>query len=50
MVNDNINTAEMICRFNYVIHIEYLIFHANGVGFKNVSGLIVGQTAAFYMV
>ena len=29
MINDQINTAEMICCFNHIVHIEDFIFYSN---------------------
>ena len=50
VLNDHVNATEMVRRFNHIIHIEDFIFHADGIGFKNISGLIVGQTAALDVV
>ena len=50
VLNNHIDTAEMICRFNHIINIENFIFHADRICFKNISGLIVSQTAAFDVV
>ena len=50
IVNNHINTAKVICCFDYIIHIENFILYANGVGFKNISGLVMGQTATFYVI
>ena len=32
------------------IHIEHFILYANGIGFKNISGLVMGQTIALDMI
>ena len=50
MIYDHVNAAEMICCFNHVIHVQHFFFYTNGIGFKDISGLIVGQSASFYMV
>ena len=42
--------TEVICCFNHIIHIQHFVFYAYGVGFKDVSGLIMGQTAALNMI
>ena len=50
VLNNHVDTTEMVRRFNHIIHIEDFIFYTNGICFKNISGLIVGQTAAFHVV
>ena len=50
MINDHVNATEVICCFNHIIHIQHFVFYAYGVGFKDVSGLIMGQTAALNMI
>ena len=50
MINDHVNAAEVICCFDYVIHIQHFFFYADGIGFKDISGLIVRQAASFHMV
>lgn len=44
------NAPEVIYGLNYFIYIENFIFYTDGIGFKNISGLIVSQTAAFNMI
>ena len=50
MINNHVNAAEVICCFDHVIHIQHFFFYADGVGFKDISGLIVCQAASFHMV
>ena len=50
MINNHVNAAEVICCFDHVIHIQHFFFYADGVGFKDISGLIVRQAASFHMV
>jgi hypothetical protein len=50
MINNHVNATEMICRFNHIIHIQHFFFYANSIGFKDISGLFVGQAASFHMV
>ena len=40
----------MIDCFNNIIHIHNFILNSNGIRFKNISGLIMGQAAAFHMI
>ena len=42
--------SEMIDCFNNIIHIHNFILNSNGIRFKNISGLIMGQAAAFHMI
>lgn len=48
--NDEINTAEMVCRFDDVVNIGGLFCKADGVCFVNVPGLVVGQLDALDVV
>ena len=50
IINNHINTAEVICRFNHIIHIQHFFFYANSIGFKDISSLIVCQAASLHMV
>ena len=50
MINNHVNAPEVICRFDHIIHIQHIFFYTDGVGFKDISGLIVGQAAAFNMI
>ena len=45
-----LDILKVICRFNHIIHIQHLFFYANSIGFKDISGLIMCQTASFHMV
>ena len=49
-VDDLVNTAEMIGRFDDIVHADALVGDADGVGFKDIAGLVVGETAALDMV
>ena len=50
-IPDNyINAFEVIGCFDYIIHIDNTILHANGVGFVDIPCLVMGQTAAFNVV
>ena len=49
-LDNHINAAKMVGSFNDIVYIENLIFNADGIGFKNISRLIVGQTAPFHVV
>lgn len=33
-IDDHIDAAEVVCRFNYIVHVENFIFYANIIGFK----------------
>ena len=48
--DDYINAFEVIGCFDYIIHIDNTILHANGVGFVDIPCLVMGQTAAFNVV
>ena len=50
IINNHINTTEVIYCFNHIIYIQHFFFYTDGVGFKDVSGLIMSQTAAFDMI
>ena len=50
MINNHVDTTKVICRFNHIIHIQHFFFYANSIGFKDISGLIMCQTASFHMV
>ena len=50
MVDDIVNTAEMIYCLYYVIHIHSAISNTNRISFKNISSLIVRKLATFYMI
>ena len=50
IINNHINATEVICCFNHIIHIQHFFFYTDGVGFKDISGLVMGQTAAFDMI
>jgi len=50
IINNHINTLEVICCFNHIIHIQHIFFYTDGVGFKDISGLIMSQAVAFNMI
>ena len=50
MVNDVVYATEMINCLNNVIHIDGLISHPDGICLKDISCLIMSQTATFDMV
>ena len=50
VVDYHIDTFEVVSRFYYIIYIERSVFHADGVGFKNVASLIVGQSAPLNVI
>lgn len=50
MVYHEIDTVEMIHGFHDVINVDGLVGDADGVGFKDVSGLVVCEFAAFNVV
>lgn len=50
IVDNHFDTSKMICGFNHIIYVENFIFHADGIGFKNIPGLIMGQTTSLNMV
>ena len=39
----------MIYCFNHIININYFIFNSDCIGFKNISGLVVGQMTPFHV-
>lgn len=49
-IDDHVDAAEVIGRLYYVVHIHCRVSDADGIGFKNIAGLVVGQTAAFDVV
>ena len=50
MIDDIIDTTEVInCLYN-VIHIYSAVSNTNRISFKNISSLIVGKLATFYMI
>ena len=50
MVNDVIYAAEVIGRFNDIVHVHRFICDADCVGLEDVSCLFVGELAAFDVV
>ena len=51
VLDDEVNTAEVVGRFDDVVHIDGFVFqHADHVGFEDVSGLVGGQAAALHVV
>lgn len=50
MVNDVIDAAEVVGCLNDIIHVHRFICDADCVGFKDVSGLLVGELAAFDVI
>ena len=50
IINNHINTAEVICCFNHIVHIQHIFFYTYGIGFKDVSGLVMCQAATFDMI
>ena len=50
MVNDVVNAAEVIDSLHDIINLNGFVRDADGVCLKYVSGLFMGQTAAFDMV
>ena len=50
MVNDVIYAAEVVGSFNDIVHVHRFICDADCVGFKDVSGLLVCEFAAFDVV
>ena len=50
MVNDVVYAAEVIGSLHDIINLHSFVRDADGVCLKDVSGLLVGQTAAFDMV
>ena len=50
MVDDLVDYTEVIYGFNDIIYINCCIADANRVCLKNIACLVVGQTAAFYVV
>ena len=50
MINNLIDTTEMISCLNDIIYIEDFFFYSNSICLKYISCLIVGQTAAFDMI
>ena len=50
IVDDHINAAEMVGRFNHVIDIDSLFFNTDGIGFKNKAGLLAGKAASLDVV
>ena len=51
VLDDEVNTAEVVGRFDDVVHIDGFVFqHADRVGFEDVSGLVGGQAAALDVV
>ena len=50
VVDDHINAAEMVGRFNHVIDIDSLFFNADGIGLKNKAGLLAGKAASLDVV
>ena len=50
MINNHVNTPEVICRFDHIIHIQHFFFYANSISFKGISGLIMCQATSLHMV
>ena len=50
VIDDHINAAEMVGRFNHVIDIDSLFFDADGIGLKNKAGLLAGKAASLDVV
>ena len=50
MVDDIVNTTEMVHRLHNIIHIDRIVSNANGVSLKDIACLVVGQTATLDMV
>ena len=50
MIDDQINATEVIRGFNHIVHIQHLVFYTDGVGFKNITCLVVRQAAALDVV
>lgn len=50
MVNDIVNASEVVGSLDDIIHVHRFVCDANGVGFKYVSCLLVGELATFNMI
>ena len=50
MINNHVNAPEVICRFDHIIHIQHTIFYTYSIGLKNISCLIMCQSAALDMI
>ena len=49
-VDNHVDTLEVVDCFYNIVYIDRAVFNANGVGFVDVSGLVMGESAALYMV
>ena len=50
MVDNHINAAKMICRFYYIVYVQYFFLYADCIRLKNVSGLIMSETTPLHMI
>ena len=50
MIDDIVDTAEVVNCFNDIIHVNSTIRHTNGVCFKDIARLVVSQTTALYVI
>lgn len=50
MIDDKINTAEVVRRLDNVVHVQRLVLRAHGIGLEDIAGLVVGQSAALHVV
>ena len=50
MLYHKVNATEVIDGLHNVVYVDGLLRHANGVGLKDVTSLLMRQSATFYMV
>ena len=50
MINDIVNTMEVVDGLYDVVYVDGIICHANGVCLKDVARLVVRQLTALYVV
>ena len=50
MVDDEVDTAEMVDGLYDVIHVDSIISDADGVGLEDVTSLVVGQSTTLHVV
>ena len=50
LVDNQVDTTKVVCRLDYIVHVDALVRNADGIRFEYVTGLVMRQPAALYMV
>ena len=49
-LNNQVDAAEVVGRFNNIIHLDSLVRDTDSVGFKDIPSLVMGQAATLNMI